>query len=124
MRRTCLRAAVYNEACCAAQRICFFIKQIKVLNGLICEHSGLFARPFRSQNCGKSGLTLGAVFPSCFAKGRTVAFLIQQIVDNLVGKPQIMGIGMQRMMRIFGRFAQNRARFAGKGDQSARFKLL
>src|SRR5690606_17562890 len=55
-RRWLSVAPGYNETSRLTQKVGSFIKQIKVLNGLIGQHSGLVARAVDTQNGNKGRL--------------------------------------------------------------------
>src|SRR5690606_29458588 len=76
----------YNETRRLTQKVGSFIKQIKVLNCLIGQHSSLIARAVYAQNGNKGRLADRRILADRLAHHYRITLGIKQIIRDLVGK--------------------------------------
>ena len=81
--------------CQVTQKFGFFGKRIKVFYGLLGQHAGLGTGSFGAQHRDEGGLSRRRIAAHRLAQLARVALGIEQIVDDLVGQPQVVGVGMQ-----------------------------
>ena len=119
-----LVAPGYNETRRLTQKIGSFIKQIKMLDGLIGQHAGLIAGALDAQNRDKRRLARRRVLAGRLANRAGIALGVEKIVGDLVSEAEIVRKGMKRVNGIRRGTAEHGPRFAGKGDQRAGLQLL
>jgi len=101
-----------------------FAEWLERCNGPRGELFGPGACGVLAQNADQGRLAGRRVLADGLAHGFLVAFLIEQIIDDLEGKADIPPIGGDRFAFIWSGLAQNGAGFRREGDQGAGFQRL
>jgi len=87
--------AINDIARNVAQQISLGTVLTKVAHRLLDQQPGLFARPLRPLQRNEGLLAGNGILAQRLARGRLVAFGIEQIVDNLERQPDIVRIAAQ-----------------------------
>src|SRR6266404_7280424 len=88
------------------------------------QESGLRAGPFDAENRDKSGLSRGRVAADRLAGLRRRALDIEEVVGDLEGEAEIMGVAAQGESQLRARLAEDRTGLAGEGDEGAGLEAL
>ena len=96
------------------------LEQIKMRDRLAHQQLGLCPRPLDAEDRDEGGFSGAGVDADRLSGLGRRALDIEEIVGDLKGEPQIMGIAAQRQARLVRRLGENRPGLAGKGDQARR----
>src|ERR1700751_4487590 len=92
-----------------SQKFRSLFEQIKLRGRLPDQQLGLRPRTLNPENGHESGLPGCCVSADRFAGLRRRAFDIEQIIGNLEGKSEVVGVAAQRGSDFCGRLGENRS---------------
>jgi hypothetical protein len=107
-----------------AQQFGLVAERFQMTQRLIDQRARLRLGTIQAQDRHESRLARLGIAPDRLAGLGGGTFLVQQIVGDLEGEPDVMGIGMQQLARFRRRLAQDGARLAREGDQRAGLQAL
>src|SRR5581483_7062882 len=111
------RSAAKDEPRQLPQKFRSLVEQIKMHDRLIDQQLRLGAGPLNPKDRHEGGLAGGGVGADRLAGLRRRTLDVEQVVGDLEGEAEIVGIAAQRLARLVRGLGENRPRFAGEGDQ-------
>ena len=93
-------------------------------HSLAGQHIGLGARPFEAQDRDKRRLAGFGVLADLLADLGLVALGVEQVVGDLEGEAEVVGVGVQGVPRALRSLAQDRSGLASESDELAGLEAL